>query len=65
MKYKVELIFIDEESDKKDVSYFTYVEAPNVEAAIAAAKSKQEFERPDLSSINRWASNAFPTNEES
>lgn len=38
MKYKVELGFIDSESESKDIFYTTYVEAGSCGEAIGVAK---------------------------
>lgn len=64
MHFKVELLFIDQDDELKDVSYFTYIEASTMEEAIQAARKRQQVERPDLLPSVRWVWNAYPTNEQ-
>jgi hypothetical protein len=63
-RYKVELIFIDQADDTRDVSCFTYVEADNRQHAIELSKEKQPIERPDLRPTDRWAWTVFETSEQ-
>ena len=63
MRFKTELIYIDQEDDSKNVSYVTFVEANDRDGAIALAKIKQLKERPDLRSTDRWAWSVYESYE--
>ena len=65
MKYKVEIGFIDEKDEKKNVFVESFVEAESESEAIELARTDQIRKRPDLKITDRWFFSVFRTNENS
>jgi hypothetical protein len=64
MQFKVEIVSVDRDNERRDVSFFAYVEAPSQEEAIEIAKDQHSTANPDLPPGFRWAWFAYATNEQ-
>lgn len=53
--YRVELVMIDKNNDKKDTFYSVIVEAANSEEAVNIAKKQRIVEMPGDGPANTWA----------
>lgn len=64
MQFKVEIVSVDSDDERRDVSFFAYVEAPSQEKAIEIAKELHSKINPHLPPGSRWAWFAYATNEQ-
>jgi hypothetical protein len=64
-RYKVELLSIDVKSEesKKDIQFFTFVDANDENDAVAKAKEIQKVQRPNIIPANTWFWSSYETAE--